>query len=111
MIEQLGGYEKARQYAKNYHSIDFDISSFDRLLLQYRREHNIFEDDDLVCVKFNNKLLRIYHIYQNIDDEDGYCDGSEEVCLECISTDYSTHTYLSDIRHATDAEIKAGRRL
>lgn len=91
LIEKLGGYEKARQYAKNYHSIDFDISSFDRLLLQYRREHNIFEVGDFIVLLHTNYRSDVFALtksFKEIYDEKGIV-----------------------YRHATDAEIQAGRRL
>ena len=103
LIEQLGGYEAAKNQAKDK-SIGF-LVDINNELLEYRRQHNIFEVEDKViivqkvwgedpwddlCYVFNAKTHHIVGV--GIDISVGF--GSSQA-----------------YRHATDEEIKAGRRL
>ena len=103
LIEQLGGYEAAKNQAKDK-SIGF-LVDINNELLEYRRKHNIFEVGDKViivqkvwgedpwddlCYVFNAKTHHIVGV--GIDISVGF--GSSQA-----------------YRHATDAEIKAGHRL
>ena len=109
LIEQLGGYERAKhefEMIKEMKPIyPGEIETNDRLLLEYRRQHNIFEVGDKViivqkvwgedpwddlCYVFNAKTHHIVGV--GIDISVGF--GSSQA-----------------YRHATDAEIKAGKRL
>ena len=105
LIEQLGGYEKAKRALE----IEIRLTSpntfyclkLDEALLQHRRQHNIFEVGDLVVMadaddydtifKVIGKPKRLYHLQGNDDLFYGRLDFQ--------------------IRHATDAEIEAGKRL
>ena len=106
LIEQLGGYERAKiiQGSREMGGLPYDLDLEDALL-QYRRQHNIFEVGDKViitqniwgepppdnlCYVFNNKDHHIVGV--GIDISVGF--GSS-----------------SAYRHATDEEIKAGKRL
>ena len=102
MIEQLGGYERAKHEFKMIEEMTprfpDEVKTNNRLLLEYRRQHNIFEvGDDVVHHKFSN--IKIYEV----------CEISGD--LLTVFYDRKTHSFKTDIRHATDAEIKAGRRL
>ena len=83
LIEQLGGYEAAKNQAKDQ-SIGF-LVDINNELLEYRRQHNIFEMGDYVCFKTLG---------------DGY-----------VHKYTKYHEFKYDLKHATDEEIKAGRRL
>ena len=75
-----------------------EVKTNNRLLLEYRREHNIFEvGDKVVHHKFSN--IKIYEV----------CEISGD--LLTVFYDRKTHSFKTDIRHATDEEIEAGRRL
>ena len=114
LIEQLGGYEKAKealiaeQRSKNidpFIYINGDevlIDAIDDALLDYRRQHNIFEVGDKVVLKRPDQFSEIYTY-------DAY---SEKMDLHFFESenDYG-HVALDRIRHATDAEIEAGKRL
>jgi len=90
LIEQLGGYEKAKEMNK--------FIQIDSELLEYRRANNIFEVGDKVISKNGCELV----------SEITYLQGG----LAKIKNEKFDHVYsLQDFRHATDAEIKAGRRL
>ena len=102
LIEQLGGYERAKhefEMIKEMKPIyPGEIETNDRLLLEYRRQHNIFEVGDKVVSKENNGF-----VYTVITVDGGLCR------LKNVLFD---HVYpLHDFRHATNEEIKAGKRL
>ena len=103
LIEQLGGYEKAKSKLRDNGSLHAE--RLKKALLEYRRQYNIFEVGDKViivqkvwgedpwddlCYVFNAKTHHIVGV--GIDISVGF--GSSQA-----------------YRHATDAEIKAGKRL
>jgi len=91
LIEQLGGYERAKhefEMIKEMKPIYLgEIETNDRLLLQYRRQHNIFEIGDLYVFTEKYSKQSVIHKVDSLN--------SGKVC----------------IRHATPEEIAAGRRL
>ena len=100
LIEQLGGYEKAKEELKIRISKGFvySVIELEEALLEYRRQHNIFEVGDLVVKTHpkNTILWPVLGVYKNGGvwlDYKGFCWKPPRV------------------RHATDAEIKAGKRL
>ena len=102
LIEQFGGYERAKhefEMIKEMKPIyPGEIETNDRLLLEYRRQHNIFEvGDKVVHHKFSN--MKIYEI----------CEISGD--LFTVFYDRKSHSFKTDVRHATDAEIEVGKRL
>ena len=98
LIEQLGGYERAKSIADCKSGIVHPTQQLLDALLEYRRQHNIFEvGDKVVHHKFSN--IKIYEV----------CEISGD--LLTVFYDRKTHSFKTDIRHATDAEIEAGRRL
>ena len=104
-INELGGYEVAKErstpwlanHGENWRNVK------EATLLEYRRQHNIFEVGDKVKAKDHqfgfDELFRIDDFFANDDGvnlavlDDGDC--------------YP----ISFLEHATDAEIKAGKRL
>ena len=95
LIEQLGGYERAKyefEMIKEMKPVYLgEIETNNRLLLEYRRQHNIFEAGDKVA--WINSIApndpRLFEIEENLGEKpDAW-----------------------SFRHATDAEIKAGKRL
>ncbi len=103
LIEQLGGYKKALQFLKSEkNSLEIDpvfyldgqeilVDVLDDALLEYRRQHNIFEVGDKVA--WINSIApndpRLFEIEENLGEK--------------------PDTW--SLRHATDEEIKAGKRL
>lgn len=86
LIEKLGGYEKAKEWVNpSIEAISQEVLKSQ--LLEYRRQHNIFEVGDKVVWR---KPLTPISSLMEITDLDGETWG---------------------IRHANDAEIAAGRRL
>ena len=103
LIEQLGGYEYLNGFYKRAVAHGFTLTEIKEELLEYRRQHNIFEVGDKVKAKDHqfgfDELFRIDDFFANDDGvnlavlDDGDC--------------YP----ISFLEHATDKEIKAGKRL
>lgn len=108
LIEQLGGYERAKAFL-NAASYTMDelimmqrsglrTQHVEKALLKYRRQHNIFEVGDLVVSKNGCELV----------SEITYLQGG----LAKIKNEKFDHVYsLQDFRHAEPEEIKASKRL
>ncbi len=102
LIEQLGGYEAAKAEGEKWGFDDF----LNNQLLSYRRQHNIFEVGDSV-LPISNHSDQVYFL------SDWY--------IEDLDFRYTTNSGSWGIivkslmdgawRHATDEEIKAGKRL
>ena len=102
LIEQLGGYERAKDGLHRLKLEKKDLltcgdlivveSEIDAALLEYRRQHNIFEVGDKVVVKD--------HPF-----------WPEDYVILTVEQEHIGKWYMSAWRHATDAEIKAGKRL
>lgn len=109
LIEQLGGYERAKhefEMIKEMKPIyPGEIETNNRLLLEYRRQHNIFEVGDYFC--YESKYLSNDPL-----DGDAYkkLNQLDSIDFECGFVE-SALKRGGIIRHATDAEIAAGKRL
>ena len=95
LIEQLGGYEAAKAQGEKWGFDDF----LNNQLLEYRRQHNIFERNDYVV----NRDIKY-------SDELNIVSSSNDKALWFFGKIYGGFV-KSQFRHATDAEIKAGKRL
>lgn len=103
-IERLGGYEAAKKkYSERPHA--FVWGDIGKALLSYRRQHNIFEVGDYFC--YESKYLSNDPL-----DGDAYkkLNQLDSIDFECGFVE-SALKRGGIIRHATDAEIKAGKRL
>lgn len=101
LIEQLGGYENARERLKRDNVLsDDDFNYGQRQLLEYRRQHNIFEVGDLVV----NDAFINSHVYV-------FKKLLPDISMALIAYDDEGACGLYSLRHATDEEIKAGKRL
>ena len=107
LIKELGGYDAAKEHLKkNSHFINFDgLERFYDAILQYRREHNIFEVGDKVV--FTERELKNSRLMTVIEVSEPICGFLMAECSLGITNGF----YPSRYRHATDAEIQAGRRL
>ena len=109
LIEQLGGYERAKhefEMIKEMKPIyPGEIETNDRLLLEYRRQHNIFENGDKAVYIYDCENSMLFTV-KDITDK-GYSFGNDWGWRGVISNMGVGNT----LRHATDAEIKAGKRL
>lgn len=106
LIEQLGGYEKAKEYLVElqrtpmHEQTEDTISYLPDALLEYRRQHNIFEVGDWVIPIFQpaDEYFHVVKI-ERIGKHGGLYDSSWRLLS------------IDKFRHATDEEIKAGKRL
>ena len=91
LIERLGGYEAAK---KKYSERPFAFvwGDIGEALLSYRRQHNIFEVGDKVVIKA--EPFR-----------------PEDYIIQTVGQEHIGKWYMAAWKHATDAEIKAGKRL
>lgn len=103
LIEQLGGYERAKhefEMIKEMKPIyPGEIETNNRLLLEYRRQHNIFEENDKIVFVDNFMHGELMTVAWTRKGEVWMDEGAKRC------------TDLTMIRHATDEEIKAGKRL
>ena len=103
LIEQLGGYEKAKKFLNEsngkYWNGVFYMPKLKQSLLEYRRQHNIFEESDKIVFIddfMHGELMTVAWTRKG----EVWMDEGAKRCTD-----------LSMIRHATDEEIKAGKRL
>ena len=91
LIEQLGGYERAKHEFEMIKEMKptypGEIETNDRLLLEYRRQHNIFEVGDKVVIKAEPFW-------------------PEDYIIQTVGQEHIGKWYMAAYRHATDAEIK-----
>ena len=121
IIEQLGGYERANskllkmdKILKEVYYSHSDAQKANELrqaLLEYRREHGIFEVGDRVVCLFgqDSTFLTKDEIYTVKE----VCYGGTHVTLKLQENyDGGESSYsVNRFNHATDEEIKAGHRL
>lgn len=114
LIEQLGGYEAAKKKYQDLSDsdmitigpIEFSAKDyFEDELLEYRRQHNIFEVGDKVV--FGSGLnAGLFTIKSKPKKKNGV------LLLPVILPNGSWFDLMEQfVRHATDEEIKAGKRL
>lgn len=90
LIKELGGYDAAKAHYDEF-SKKIAYPQLRDALLEYRREHNIFEVGDLIVLLYTNYRSDVFALtksFKEIYDEKGIV-----------------------YRHATTEEIKAGYRL
>ena len=101
LIEQLGGYENTKKYYDSLEDGNPKKTDMAVRMLAYRREHNIFEVGDWVVVAMNDgiPLFEVDCLYRGVG-----------VDLLGVDGEIVSHYSLLDIRHATEYEIKTGKR-
>lgn len=100
LIEQLGGYEETKKHLDSCWCDDDNKVYLLEKLLEYRRQHNIFEPDDYII---HDGELKVFAMWSNAIDGCAYIGYAYAEDGEMAQKD--------EFRHATDAEIKAGKRL
>ena len=101
LIEQLGGYEKAKEWYKDQDLRGNHTVRIRHALLEYRRQHNIFEVGDKVVSRCADKEIRIFTYQETI---------GRNILVKCKKG--KGYCYPKKwFSHANDAEIKAGKRL
>ena len=104
LIEQLGGYEHLNGFYKRAVAHGFTLTEIKEELLKYRRQHNIFEVGDKVV--FTDILNSCVVTFESTET-----DPMQIVWLTYPDGTAGYVFHLNKIKHATDEEIKAGKRL
>ena len=103
LIEELGGYERAKSIANCKSGIVHPTQQLLDALLEYRRANNIFEVGDKVVYKGEAGLNGLFEIERLTKTGKPKTVKTERFgnfpCRYC------------EVQHATDSEIQAGRRL
>lgn len=88
-------------YCKKNQWNPHDSYFWNKANLEYRRQHNIFEKEDFVVHIFykGSKVQRVKGV------------AGDYIYVFSHDESYQYKAYGPDFRHATDAEIKAGKRL
>lgn len=103
LIEKLGGYKKAKfEYESLLKYRQFDHTELKSELLEYRREHNIFEPGDIITYNESDFIYKIDTL-----NNDGLHATTVHEVKRCIIALFGH----DNIEHATDEEIAAGHRL
>ena len=110
LIEQLGGYERAKD---GLHRLklekkdlltcgDFVVaaSEINAARIEYRRQHNIFETDDYII---HDGELKVFAMWSSAVEGCAY--------IGYAYAENGEMAHKDEFRHATDEEIKAGKRL
>ena len=115
LIEQLGGYEKAKEFSTWADSVRWNGHNQQKLdelrkeILQYRREHGIFEVGDWVGIK-DDSIKWVKKIV-SIESKTAYDSQWNAQQLEILVFEDGAKLGSGWAIHATDEEIKAGHRL
>ena len=104
LIEQLGGYEKAKEWYKDQDLRGNHTTRIRHALLEYRRQHNIFEVGDKVVLLGDGTWGHLFEVEKMSPK------GRKPTKLK---TDVfgNFHVGYNVVRHAAPEEIAAGRRL
>jgi hypothetical protein len=116
LIEQLGGYEAAKTKRDQINStlensellgggdakegLYERLESIEQALLEYRRQHNIFEPDDYII---HDGELKVFAMWSSAVKGCAY--------IGYAYAENGEMAHKDEFRHATGEEIKAGKRL
>lgn len=100
LIEQLGGYEYLNGFYKRAVAHGFTLTEIKEELLKYRRQYNIFEPDDYII---HDGELKVFAMWSSAVEGCAY--------IGYAYAENGEMAHKDEFRHATDAEIKAGKRL
>ncbi len=103
LIEQLGGYEAVKQAAVNYKNSGDRVTAagLELQCLEYRRQHNIFEHGDKIIVDWDaRQIFTVDLVFPEIRLISALDSSGNKV----------GNASFDRIKHASDEEIKAGKR-
>ncbi|MFH7764548.1 hypothetical protein [Acinetobacter sp. BSP-28] len=102
VIESFNGYEKAKAVLDNPNArLLHNVEGLEQRLLEYRRQHNIYEAGDLV--------VHDAHIGDEIYE---FISLLEDIGMATVKSKHMTGgCSLRGLRHATPEEIEANKRL
>ena len=98
LIENLGGYESAKSKLRDNGSLHAE--RLKKVLLEYRRQHNVFEPDDYII---HDGELKVFAMWSSAAEGCAY--------IGYAYAENGEMAHKDEFRHATDEEIKAGKRL
>lgn len=98
LIERLGGYESAKSKFRDNGSLHAE--RLKKALLKYRRQHNIFEPDDYII---HDGELKVFAMWSSAVEGCAY--------IGYAYAENGEMAHKDEFRHASDEEIKAGKRL
>ena len=98
LIENLGGYESAKSKFRDNGSLH--AGRLKKALLDYRRQHNIFEPDDYII---HDGELKVFAMWSSAVEGCAY--------IGYAYAENGEMAHKDEFRHATDEEINAGKRL
>ena len=112
LIEKYGSYDAAKAKQQELSKIAADpqlllvgkiikeIGEIEIALLEYRRQHNIFEPDDYII---HDGELKVFAMWSSAVEGCAY--------IGYAYAENGEMAHKDEFRHATDEEIKAGKRL
>lgn len=112
LIEKYGSYDAAKAKQQELSKIAADpqlllvgkiikeIGEIEIALLEYRRQHNIFEPDDYII---HDGELKVFAMWSSAVEGCAY--------IGYAYAENGEMAHKDEFRHAADAEIKAGKRL
>ena len=112
LIEQLGGYENVSKHFNRieYHAETkifigewfgfYSMRDLKDALLEHRRQHNIYEIDDYII---HDGELKVFAMWSSAVEGCAY--------IGYAYAENGEMAHKDEFRHATNEEIKAGRRL
>lgn len=103
LVQEYGGYYKAKAASKRIDIRSIGYKKLKAALLQYRRKHNMYDVDDLVVYLSNiapehNDIYRVQSV-------------TPSACYVVDDSGMDYYVPFYHIKHATNEEIKAQRRL
>ena len=99
LIERFG-YDVASKMSMSEVGLKKDMDKLQRDLLEYRRQHNIFEPDDYII---HDGELKVFAMWSSAVEGCAY--------IGYAYAENGEMAHKDEFRHATDEEIKAGKRL
>ncbi|ENV48087.1 hypothetical protein P255_00966 [Acinetobacter brisouii CIP 110357] len=114
LIEQLGGYEKAKEelnWIKTYMWASKEMWMLEKELLKYRREHVIYEVNDQVVLINKPDLSKSLHrvLAVHAPTTIHVCPINQVSGNDLLILGFNASPFY--LRHASDEEFKAGHRL
>jgi len=108
LIEQYGGYEVVKQAIANYKKSGDMVTAagLELQCLEYRRKNKFYEAGDKVVSRYEN-----LHLFGDVVLEIAYFRDDLKEIGGFVRFTNGNDFELDALRHATDAEIKTGRRL
>ena len=106
IIEKLGGYEVAKKHLDSSWCDDDNREYLLEKLLEYRKQHNIFEVDDLVVEISESpetSILKVIHMGEYLM----VCENDSLTASYGVLNEKPSFY----VKHATEEEIKVGHRL